>query len=516
MQWTPSYETVRAQNVTEKTTHYETLSSTSSPTGQSWLAMKLFPIKKLLYETRTRILLFSSFLLLLTAGLAIPIFRALLFANIDARVEEDLLEEREEFLEIYNDWEDIPNQTVENLEEFVRDHFQEIRLEDDNFQIVLIDGEVFRMEPSQMIEPLRPGAELFEEIMRISESTTQQYQTDSADIGSILYTVDPLLIEGEIRGKFITAHSSAGERAEALVGVYLLAWVMLFVLLISLLLSWIAAGRLMSPVSSLAKTARAISESDLTRRIPAPHSDGELAELTHTFNAMMDRIQGAFDSQRAFINDAGHELRTPITIIQGHLELLEDDPIARQTTMELVMDELDRMGRLVGDLLTLAKSERPNFLQLETIELKSFTEVLFAKATALTERNWQLVTEGHGQGQISGDRQKLTGALLNLLRNAMQHTTATDTIELGYRMQMGSAHTRQVQFWVRDNGGGIHPADTERIFERFARAGQHRAERTGLGLSIASAIVDAHQGKLEVVSEYGKGATFYIVLPALP
>ena len=469
-------------------------------------------LRPLFYETRTRILFFSGFLLLLTAALALPIFRYLLFRNIDIRVEKDLQEERSEFLEAYALWESAPEQTIQDLQEFTQNHFQDIRLEDDNFQIILIDGEFYQSEPSSLISPLRPGSELFEQLQRTEQSTTAMYSTGDPDIGSILYTADPLLVDGEHRGTFISAHSSAGERQEALVGIYLLARIMFFVLIIALLLSWMTAGRLMAPVSALARTARAISESDLTQRIPTPQSDGELAELTHTFNAMMDRIQSAFDSQRAFINDAGHELRTPITIIQGHLELLEADPIAQQETMELVMDELDRMGRLIGDLLLLAKSERPNFLQIETIDIQSFTEEIFAKATALQERDWQVVVEGHGQ--LTGDRQKLTGALLNILKNSVQHTKVTDTIELGCRILNRSAHTRQVQFWVRDTGEGIRTADQQRIFSRFERAGRSRSDGTGLGLSIASAIVDAHHGKIELISHDGEGSTFYILLPA--
>ncbi len=470
----------------------------------------------LFYETRTRILLFSGFLLLLTAGLAIPIFRHLLFTHIDIRVEQDLKEEREDFIAAYNEWEEnTPDQTIQEFRGFVQEHFQGVRLEDDNTQIILIDDEFYRAQPLPLIKPLRSGSELFRQFQRIRQPTgTERYQTGQSEFGTILYKADPIFIDGERRGTFIAAHSSAGERREALMGVYILIRVLFFVLLISLLLSWVTAGRLMAPVSALAKTARTISESDLSQRISPPASDGELAELTHTFNAMMDRIQGAFDSQRNFINDAGHELRTPITIIQGHLELLEDDPQERQETMELVMDELDRMGRMVSDLLLLAKSERPNFLQTETIDTKNFTEELFAKAAALGERNWQLTVESHAE--MIGDRQKLTGALRNLLKNAVQHTQAHDKIELGCRIQVGISNSLQVQFWVRDTGEGIKPQDQQRIFERFARAGQRRSEGAGLGLAIASAIIEAHGGRLELTSQYGEGATFYVVLPLSP
>ena len=106
-----------------------------------------------------------------------------------------------------------------------------------------------------------------------------------------------------------------------------------------------------------------------------------------------------------------------------------DDPQEQQETIELVLDEMDRMGRLVNDMIALTKSERPDFLQYERIDLKQCTHDLFTKAQALAERNWKVKLEC--SGSMMGDRQRLTGALLNLLRNAAQHTPPTGTIELG-------------------------------------------------------------------------------------
>jgi signal transduction histidine kinase len=226
---------------------------------------------------------------------------------------------------------------------------------------------------------------------------------------------------------------------------------------------------------------------------------------------MLDRLQVAFSSQRDFINDAGHELRTPITIIQGHLELLSDDPDDRKDTIALVMDELDRMNRFVNDLLLLAKSEQPDFLAIETLEVSLLTDELFTKATALGPRNWCL--ENKGVGQMIGDRQRITQAVMNLAQNATQNTTNRDTIALG------SALTKdEVRFWVRDTGKGIALADQKRIFDRFARASDSRrcSEGAGLGLAIVQAIATAHGGRVEVLSQPGGGSTFTLVLPLEP
>ena len=276
------------------------------------------------------------------------------------------------------------------------------------------------------------------------------------------------------------------------------------------MLAWVVAGRLLDPLRLLTETAHSISESDLSGRIPVQGVD-QIADLTMTFNEMLDRLQTAFASQRNFINDASHELRTPITIIRGHLELLGDDPQERRETVELVTDELDRMSRFVDDLLLLAKAEQPNFLDLQIVDINSLTEELYTKAIALAERDWRL--ENLGVGLMVADRHRLTQAMMNLAQNATQHTSDGDVITLGSDITKGNAH-----FWVRDTGVGIALADQERIFERFAR-GSHsrrRSEGAGLGLSICSAIANAHGGRVELKSTLGFGSTFTIVIPLDP
>jgi signal transduction histidine kinase len=235
---------------------------------------------------------------------------------------------------------------------------------------------------------------------------------------------------------------------------------------------------------------------------------GELAELAETFNDMMDRLQDAFQSQQEFINDASHELRTPITIIQGHLDLMGDDPDEQAEVLDLVHSELDRMNRFVNDLLVLAKAGRPDFIRLESIELKSFTEEIFTKARVIAACDCQI--EGHGTGEMQTDPQRLTQAILNLVENANQHTPITGTIAIG-----SSRSRKQTRFWVRDTGVGIADNDQQRIFERFARASDtvRRSEGAGLGLAIVQAITKGLGGRIELKSAPGKGSTFTLVFP---
>jgi signal transduction histidine kinase len=183
--------------------------------------------------------------------------------------------------------------------------------------------------------------------------------------------------------------------------VQIVAQVSLMVLAIASLLAWLAAGKVLAPLRLLSQTARSISESNLTERIPVRGS-GDIAELAVTFNDMMDRLEATFNSQRQLLNDVGHELRTPITIIRGHLELMGSTPEEQQETLDIVLDELDRISRFINELMLLAKAERPDFLAPEVIDLTLFTEELFTKITTLADRHWQLDALGEGTSSPTG------------------------------------------------------------------------------------------------------------------
>jgi signal transduction histidine kinase len=204
-----------------------------------------------------------------------------------------------------------------------------------------------------------------------------------------------------VLGVLVVAHTTAGEIEEATEAILLITKVLLFVLAIALIFAWLLSGKVLAPLRALATTARQISESDLTQRIPNS-GKGELGELAQTFNEMMDRLEKSFTTQKDLLNDVGHELRTPITIIQRHLELMGDDPEEQHETLDLVFDELQRMTRLVNDLLLLAKTERSDFLTRTALDLEVFSLELFTKVTGMASRQWSLTTEA--RGSFCGDR----------------------------------------------------------------------------------------------------------------
>ncbi len=366
------------------------------------------------------------------------------------------------------------------------------------------NGQVHAAQTAPLPPLLRSNAAL---IQAWAESTPANVPFVREDY--FIRVVEPVAINGQtgaIVGVYdATLRYEMGETTLALVVQVTIAMLILF-----MAIAWITAGRLLAPLRQLKETAQMITDTDLTQRMPVRGND-EIAELTLTFNQMLDRLQSAFTSQQDFIKDVSHELRTPITIIQGHLELLEDDPVERAATVALVRDELKRMNRFVSDLLLLMRAERPNFLKLGVVDLAPFTQELLAKAKGLAPRNWQL--DAMGTGELVGDRQRLTQVIMNLAQNATQYTQPGDTIAIG-----SALHPDTIQVWVRDTGEGIAPADQDRIFNRFARGAnsERRSDGAGLGLAIVQALVKAHHGSVAVVSHLGVGTTFTITLPRQP
>ncbi|WP_416672085.1 sensor histidine kinase [Egbenema bharatensis] len=460
-------------------------------------------------ETRTRILLLYTVLMLLVTAASVPIFLLMLFANISQRAQAELNQEMQSFRSAQREWESLQLRSDRALYDFLDDYLAQQMPEEEHFLIAIVDEQLYHSNPSELPPVLEPGSSLSDRWMNIGHSVSGRQRVSG--MGDILYSAQPLILRDRIRGSFVVVQQTAGKRQEALDGIVIFVQVAIGVILISFVLAWFATARILSPMKQLVSAARSINESDLTRRIPSMKGSGEMTELAEAFNAMMNRLQEAFISQRDFVNDAGHELRTPITIIQGHLELLGDDPQERQETLDLVMDELDRMSRMVNDLILLAKAERPDFLHLETIDIPAFMEDLFSKAQTLADRVW--VLQSSGKGRMVGDRQRLTGAILNLIQNATHYTKSTDLIELGYAITR-----KEVRFWVRDTGEGIAPEDQKRIFERFARAANsyRRSEGAGLGLAIVRAITEAHGGRVELMSQLEIGSTFMVILPLEP
>ncbi|GAB4253891.1 MAG: ATP-binding protein [Thermoleophilia bacterium] len=276
--------------------------------------------------------------------------------------------------------------------------------------------------------------------------------------------------------------------------------------------AWVIVGRALDPVRRMTRTAASISREDLARRVPYSGPADELGELAQTLNAMLDRLEEAFAAQERFISDVSHELRTPLTIVKGHLQVLDrqdtPDPELIRQEHALVIDELDRLNRLVADLLTLARASRVDFLRPEPVEVDALLHALVAQGGHLGDRHW-VVDELPG-GSVRADHDRLIQVFLNLMQNAVSHTAPGQTIALGGRRDPG-----WLRLWVRDEGEGMPPEVRDRVFERFFRGpdADGAEARAGLGLAIVRAIVTAHGGTVAVESEPRRGARFIISLP---
>ncbi|HEY9855708.1 MAG TPA: ATP-binding protein [Stenomitos sp.] len=284
---------------------------------------------------------------------------------------------------------------------------------------------------------------------------------------------------------------------------------------LALALGFFFAGRALRPVASITSEVRAWTPQDLDRRLsvgPPPHD--EIDELALTFNALFDRLQVSFDAQRRFVADASHELKSPLTSIRGHLQLLQRRPEAtgdqRTTWIQTGLREVDRLTRLVNELLDLARTEAAPDMRRERVDLNTIAHEVTEQFHVVADR----VSEQLSQSAlwVVGDPDRLRQALINLVDNAMRATRS------GGRVIVRAAHEgKSVLLQVVDTGPGIPPEAQRHLFERFYRvdSARHRDEGgTGLGLAITQAIAQAHGGTLEVQSEPGQGAVFTLRLPA--
>jgi signal transduction histidine kinase len=306
-------------------------------------------------------------------------------------------------------------------------------------------------------------------------------------------------------------------------------------LFVATVVGYLLARAALSPIGRMTRDARSIGEArDFARRVAVPRtvraSRDEVTRLAVTFNQMLGQLHAAYEeqehtlaAQRRFVADASHELRTPLATIRTNLELLQragDDlsSMDRDEAMADALAEIERLSRLVGDLLTLARVdsglrlERRDIVQADRLVRDVYRQ---ARLMALS-REHRVVAEPIEPATVIGDADYLKELLLVLVDNAIQYTPDGGEIRLSLERQGDEAVIS-----VTDNGVGIAADDMPHLFERFYRAdhARHRttgvAHGTGLGLSIAQWIADEHDGRIEVESEFGKGSRFTVHLPAV-
>jgi len=287
-------------------------------------------------------------------------------------------------------------------------------------------------------------------------------------------------------------------------------------ILIAGLASWISTRQALSPLEDVTETALQITRADdLSRRIPytGPPND-EIGQLIHAFNQTLGRLENLFNTQRRFLADVGHELRTPLTVIKGNIDLMRRMKELDEESMESIESEVERMTRLVGDLLLLSQAESGKLpLHLQLIELDTLLIEVLGQMRVIAKDKVALVLGEMDQVQVCADKDKLKQVFVNLVQNAIHYTPRGGKVVVSLRK---SDHQALVS--VSDNGPGISPQDLPYIFERFYRGEKARTRSKdgkgfGLGLSIAYWIVKNHDGSIEVDSKLGEGTTFRVHLP---
>lgn len=282
------------------------------------------------------------------------------------------------------------------------------------------------------------------------------------------------------------------------------------------LAGWFTTRQALAPLEAVTQTALQITRADdLSRRISyqGPPED-EIGQLIRTFNQTLSRLENLFITQRRFLADVGHELRTPLTVIKGNVDLLRRIGCSDPESLAGIESEVDRLTRLVGDLLLLAQAESGKLpLDRRVVELDTLVLEAMQQMSVLTRKGPQLRLGEVDQVLVCGDQDRLKQVLVNLIGNAIQYTPPAGEIVVG----IGKLEN-QARLTVSDTGPGISPEDLPHVFERFYRGEKSRTRSTdgkgfGLGLSIAYWIVRNHGGRIELSSKEGQGTTFCVWLP---
>ncbi|GAB2448730.1 ATP-binding protein [Conyzicola lurida] len=333
--------------------------------------------------------------------------------------------------------------------------------------------------------------------------------TDVRPGGTVRYVAAPIGVEDDpARAIYVAAVDVDAELEELRDAFSTYALVAAITLVAIGLVGWFVAGRLLRPLRQLGDAASRITASDRKERIPVVGRD-DISSLTATVNGMLDRLDASMTGQRQLLDDVRHELATPITIVRGHLELLDPSDTAEvEATKALAIDELDRMARLVDDIESLTDSQRMTLARTPT-DVADLTAEVFAKASVVPDHEWVLTGSAHLSMAL--DPGRVTQAWLQLVDNAAKYSPAGSRIDVG-----STGGDATVEFWVADRGSGIPVEAQDRIFERFGRADAGRGIRgSGLGLPIVRAIAEAHGGRVSL-STSPRGSRFGIVLPVVP
>ena len=484
-----------------------------SGSGHNGEVTSLLPTRTVTIGTRV------MWAIVLVAGIALVMCGAIVWAlglsSVSADATNRLEHSRDRIRQLAADRQDPSSgQPLEDVSAVLRTHIQrtaEGRGEaelgfvgtDASTKLTWVSADNVSFRPEQdkeLLTRVSSQAAASESVIETVRTPTSSYRVlvvplqGGAQRGALVHVIDLKVAESQLR-RTMAFYAAAAVFTVALVTG----------------LAWFAVERLLRPIEQLRRATESIGEEDLTTRVPVKGRD-DLTALAAAVNRMLDRVQTSVEAQRNLLDDVGHELRTPIAVVRGHLELTDPtDPEDVRQTQLLALDELDRMGMLVGDLILLAKSVQSDFVTPVDTDVAELTELVFDKSLALGERRWKMESAAFTRAMV--DPTRITQAWLQLVANAVRYSEYCSTVSLGSAVRDG-----HLQMWVRDEGIGIAPEDIDLVRQRFKRTAgaQKLASGTGLGLSIVETIVAAHGGRLDILSEVGRGSVFTMVIPLRP
>lgn len=286
-------------------------------------------------------------------------------------------------------------------------------------------------------------------------------------------------------------------------------------LLIALLSGIFISRRILHPLRSITATAKSIEITDLGKRISVDRSGDELHELAETFNHMLDRLQTGFEQQRRFVSDASHELRTPITVISGYVNMLDrwgkEDSAALEEGVSAIKSEAANMNNLIEKLLFLARADQGKQIIAKTqLALAPLIETIVHETRMIAPQH-QIILAANDPATVEADGAAIKQLLRIFIENSIKYTPPGGTIRVESR-QTGAF----IEITIEDTGIGISPEDQDQVFDRFYRVDQSRSKTTGgtgLGLSIARWIADQHGSSIRLTSSPGAGTTVTLRLP---
>ncbi|HAQ59143.1 MAG TPA: sensor histidine kinase [Microbacterium sp.] len=373
--------------------------------------------------------------------------------------------------------------------------------------IAAIDGQIAFRSANELSQQIADDPDFIPHAVATARPADQSViASTTIDSTDLRYIAVPVAVPGDERGGvYIRVVDVTRELEPITVSLVTYTAAALATLAAMGIVGWFVAGRILSPIRRMRETADSITPTDLRARVPAEGND-DISDLSRTVNSMLDRLEGTMGDQRQLLDDVRHELKTPITIVRGHLEMMDvANPADVASTRDIGIAELDRMTRLVEDIDLLSSAEGDQF-EISPVNVRELTERMGDLVGGFPGHRWSVAAIA--RGVIEGDYDRLLQAWLQLADNAAKYTPPGSPIEIG-----STVDTTAVHLWVRDHGPGIPHAARRRIFQRFARADHRTVGGSGLGLAIVDAIAKAHLGTCVVTDTDGGGATFTITLP---